>query len=450
MALSSLVFIFIFLPLSLLLYHLVPQRGRQILLAILSLLFYAFGSPKYLAVLLLSIAFNYGTGIEIEKWGVAGNFFLKRFAMIFGVTVNIVLLGLFKYSSLGLPIGISFFTFSAISYLLDVYWEKAGAEYDPVQLILYIAFFPKVTSGPIVQYRDFKEQLRTRTTAAFDLREGMSLFLYGLFKKVILADTLGKAFGEVTALSSMAGGSAWLGMIFYSLQLYFDFDGYSDMAIGLSRMFGFRFEKNFDYPYLSTGISEFWRRWHISLGAWFRNYVYIPLGGNRCSVLKQIRNLMIVWALTGIWHGSTLNFLVWGLYHGLFVLLERFVLKDALEKIPDGIRVFLTDFIAFFGWIFFFSPSLMGAFRYIGRMFGMDGVGFWNGTTTFILKEYALILILSVLFCGPVMKNLHDKLAYVRGGAWKTASVVLHGLLFLLCVAGLVSATYTSFLYFRF
>ena len=450
MTFGSLLFLFIFLPITLLLYNVVPERYKLLLLAVMSILFYSWGSPTQLLVLVLSMAFNYTAGIEIDRYLAKDKQGVARIAMFAAIIVDVAVLAIFKYTTLTMPIGISFYTFSIISYLVDVCREDAPAEDSPLKFILYVSFFPKITSGPIVRYCDFKAQLEDLNVSRNALGEGMNLFLIGLFKKVLIADTLGSAFGQVTGLGRMAAATAWMGMIFYGLQLYFDFSGYSDMAIGLARIFGFRFEKNFDYPYLSTSISEFWRRWHISLGAWFRNYVYIPLGGNRCTPIRQAGNLMAVWVLTGIWHGSTWNYLVWGLYHGVFVLLEKFALKNILPKIPTGIRIFVTDLIAFLGWVFFFSPSLESALQYFGKMFGADGVGFWDQTTSFFLRERILLLIVAALLCSPTVKNFHDSTVYRKGGAAKTVSVALYVALFVICVAGLVSATYTSFLYVQF
>ena len=450
MTFSSLLFLFIFMPVSLLMYHLVPARLKMAILLALSLCFYAWGSPRSLILLLLSILFNYAAGLQIDTFLQMGRESMVRISTILTVVVDLAVLCFFKYVTGTLPIGISFYTFSVLSYIFDVYRENARAEQNPVYMAVYVAFFPKVISGPIVRFCDFQEQLYDLRLSRSDLMTGLNLFLMGLFKKVLIADALGKAFGNVTSLTVMAGGTAWLGMIFYSLQLYFDFSGYSDMAIGLSRMLGFRFEKNFNYPYLSTSISEFWRRWHISLGAWFREYVYIPMGGNRCSALMQARNLLTVWVLTGIWHGSTLNFLVWGLYHGAFVMLERFVIKKRLETVPAVVRILITDFLAFIGWVFFFSPSLGGAVHYLGQMVCMDGVGFWNRTTSFLLKENVLLLLAALLLSTPFVKNIHDHLAFRKGGIFRAVSVGIYVLLFFLCVAELVSATYTSFLYFKF
>ncbi len=450
MALSSLTCIFIFLPVTVLLYRVVPVRLRMGLLLAASLLFYAWGSPKHLLFLLLTIAFDYFAALELDDLIARRRVKSARNALFLAAGVHIAALCVFKYTSLSLPIGISFYTFSAMSWLIDVYRGDARAEINPLYPALYIAFFPKVTSGPIVRWSDMEAVMKEPVVTVDDTGKGIRLFFMGLFKKVLIADSLGRAFAAVCALPQMAAMTAIFGMIFYSLQLYFDFSGYSDMAIGLARLFGFRFGENFHYPYLSGSVAEFWRRWHITLGAWFRDYVYIPLGGNRRGVQAQLRNLLIVWALTGIWHGSTLNFLFWGLYHGAFIILERFVLKGRQEALPPPVRVLLTDIIVFVGWVFFFSPSLGSAFVYVGKMFGLDGIGFWNGMTTFLLKENALLLLTSIILCGPWIKNLHDSLVYREGGAWRIASNIAFAVLTVFSVAALVSATYTSFLYFQF
>ncbi|MDO4615237.1 MAG: MBOAT family O-acyltransferase [Lachnospiraceae bacterium] len=449
MTLSSLSFVFLFLPVFCLIYYLVPRRAGIVILFLGSLLFYAWGNPKNLLILLFVTLFNYGAGLEIAalKKGRRSTFL----AMTTAVVGNIAVLAVYKYSSLSMPIGISFYIFSAISYLADVQMGKAKEESNPLYLAVYIAFFPKVTSGPIVRFSEMREQIRNPRISAPAAAAGLELFLVGLFKKILIADTLGAAFSSITGLGEMAAASAWLGMIFYSLQLYFDFSGYSDMAIGLARMLGFRFEKNFDYPYCSGNISEFWRRWHISLGAWFREYVYIPLGGNRCSAARQLVNLMAVWALTGIWHGSTFNFLFWGLYHGCLVLLDKFVLGNIFRAIPKWIAALITDLAVFIGWVFFFSPSLGSAFGYLGKMLGGDRLGFWNSGTSFILGQNLLLLILAVVLCTPLLRKLHDRLVFrIHPKGIFVLSFVCYGVLFVLSVAGMVSSTYSTFLYFQF
>ncbi len=450
MTFSSLTFVFIFLPVILLLVRFIPGRGKLVVMFLSGLVFYAWGNPKMLLLLLLSIALHYITGLELDYFDNAGNILARKIVMVVTVLIDVAVLSLFKYTSLPFPVGLSFYTFSELSYLFDVYRDKAPAARNPFTLALYVSFFPKVTSGPIVQYAGFEKQLRELHIEENDLGAGLFLFGTGLMKKVLLADALGAAFSQITALPAMAGATAWLGAIFYSLQLYFDFSGYSDMAIGISRCFGFRFEKNFDHPYMSKNIAEFWRRWHISLGAWFRDYVYIPLGGNRVPALAQLRNLLVVWLLTGIWHGSNWNFVLWGLYHGAFVILERFVIKKNLDFLPGFVRILITDFIAVIGWVFFFSPSMGSALGYLGQMFGADKLGFFNHETWFFLKQNLLLLIVSIVLCGPLVSKLHDRVLYERWGHGRKIMIGIYAAAFVLCLAAMVSATYSSFLYFQF
>ena len=450
MTFSSLTFIFLFLPAALILFFLVPRSLKNLILVLVSLLFYAWGSPKYMILILLSILFHFAAGMEIQSFLEEKNQTMARISVLTGVFVDVFVLCYFKYSSLSFPIGLSFYTFSALSYLLDVYRKRAAAESNLLHVALYICFFPKVTSGPIVQYRDMREQIRDRKITMSGVINGATGFVIGLFKKVLIADNLGAAYASIMKLSSMASATAWLGMIFYSLQLYFDFSGYSDMAIGISSMFGFRFEKNFNYPYMSEGISDFWRRWHISLGAWFREYVYFPLGGSRCSVPLQIRNAMVVWALTGIWHGSTLNFLFWGLYHGVLQMIERYITGEYMKKLPKAVYILITDILVCIGWVFFFSPSLSGAFGYLGKMFGGDHLGIFNATTGFFLRQNLLLLLLAAACSTPFIYRLHIYLAFEKSDIGKYISVAFWIGLCVLCIAGIIGATNTTFLYFQF
>ena len=454
MTFSTLSFIFVFLPISLLVYHLIPSGKsiwRKAALLLFSVLFYVWGDAPSLVVLLLSVLFNYLSGQEIRMLSAdARDGMRRKAAVITAVVVDVAVLGIFKYSRLTLPVGISFYTFSALSYIFDIYYGRVKDDGDLLDEMLYILFFPKLISGPIMQYKDFREQLAQQTAKNRYFTSGMHRFIIGLFKKVLLADNLSTAFHQISSLHQMAGLTAWLGMIFYSLELYFDFSGYYDMAIGLAEMFGFRMEKNFDYPYLSDGVTDFWRRWHISLGRWFRDYVYIPMGGNRCSREKQFRNLAVVWILTGLWHGNTLNFLFWGIYHGFFVILEKFAIGQKRLSIPKWVRVFLTDLIAFIGWIFFFTPSIGAAFRYIGQMFGADGLGFANRASAYYLTSNLVLLIVAVICCGPLLTRLHDALVYRGSKNAMYVSVALHVGLLLFCIANMVGATYSTFLYFRF
>ena len=469
MSFSTLFFLFVFLPVSLILYYVFPKKLRNIPLVVLSLVFYAWGNPVYLILLLLSMAFNYVSGLQIAGYKEAGRTGFARAAMIIAVAANLLLLGYFKYFAflletlnlipglnlsapeLSLPLGLSFYTFTVLSYILDVYMDRAPVQKNVLSYAVYATFFPKIISGPIVQYRDMAEQIEAeRETPPAKIASGMNLFLVGLFKKVLLADNLGTVFGAVSGLETMSVGTAWLGMVLYSLQLYFDFSGYSDMAIGLSKMLGFDLDKNFDYPYRALNITDFWRRWHISLGAWFREYVYIPLGGSRCSKPKIFRNLLIVWLLTGLWHGASWSFIAWGLWHGAFAMLERFVIKDKLDKVPAPIRIFGTCLIAFLGWVMFFSGSLSNMVHYFGQMFGAGHLGLIDSGFRYYFGSSWLLILAAVIGSGPLVRRLHQNLTYRRGGAAVYISAALYILLLVLCIASMVSSTYTSFLYFQF
>ncbi len=469
MAFNDISFLFLFFPAILLLHTLIPMGGKNILLLLGSLVFFSWGTPEYLFLLILIILFNYLSGLQMAAQKEAGKDAAKKRTLISAVVVNLLLLGFFKYwgflldninallgtsfsaRPLPMPIGVSFFTFSILSYLYDVYRDKAPAAKNPVQFSLYVTFFPKLVSGPIVQYAAMEEQLHSRRLSRARFGRGAQLFLIGLSKKVLLANTLGTTFYALTALPSNAISvvSAWLGAITYALMLYFDFSGYSDMAIGLASMFGFHFEKNFDYPYISGSITEFWRRWHISLGSWFRDYVYIPLGGNRVSKAKNIRNLLVVWFLTGIWHGASWNFIFWGLYYGLLLLLEKFVLKDVLEKIPGFVKHIVTLLLILIGWVFFFSPSLGSAFGWLGKMFGIGASGFVDGNARYYLSGSIMTILISVIAAVPFCSKLGNNL--LRGSKTPVyLSVVWSAVLLMLCIAGMMVNTYSSFLYFQF
>ena len=449
LTLNSLVFIFLFLPVSYLLCRFVRGTAGNIILVLLSIIFYSWGNPVYSVLLILSVVLTWAGGLTVaglkkdwaDRWALI--------ALIVNAGILTAVLAAFKYiGTAGLPVGISFYTFSALSYLFDVYRDEEEPVGNPLDLALYIMLFTKILSGPIVRYKDMKPQLNHHPMTRESSLAGLEMFLTGLFKKVLLADVLGKGFSEITA-GRLTVGTAWLGVLFYGLQLYFDFSGYSDMAIGLSRMFGFRIEKNFDYPYLSTSISEFWRRWHISLGMWFRNYVYIPLGGNRCSTLMQVRNLAAVWILTGIWHGSTWNYVLWGIWHGSFVILEKFLLGKE-RKLPAPVGLLITDLIALTGWIFFFTPTAGKAFGWFGALIGIGTAGVWKAGMGFVLRNYLLTLVIAIIACTPFLRNLHERLTF-RGRAWRVwISAAMYGILFLFSIASILGSTYTTFLYAQF
>lgn len=469
MAFNDISFLFVFFPLALLAHKLMPMPGKNVVLLVVSLLFFAWGSPEYVLLLILSIVFNYFTGLQMHKQKEEKDEKGLRFTLWSAVAVNLLLLGFFKYwgfvieninallrvqipvRQLSMPLGISFFTFSILSYLFDVYRDKAPAQKNILDFSLFVSFFPKLVSGPIVQYADFASQLHQRKCTDAKFGSGCRLFLIGLAKKVLLSNTLGTTFYAVTALpdDGVSVVTAWLGAISYSLMLYFDFSGYSDMAIGLAQMFGFQFEKNFDYPYMSTSITEFWRRWHISLGAWFRDYVYIPLGGSRGGDKTTVRNLLIVWALTGIWHGANWNFIFWGLYYGGLLLLEKFVLKDILAKIPNLFRIIGTVILVVIGWVFFFSPSLGSAFLWLGKMFGIGAAGFLDATARYYFAGSWIILLISAVSAYPIGARLGSNVYRSRKNA-VALSVLWFAVLLLLCLAGMMSSTYSSFLYFQF
>ena len=468
MAFSTIPFLFAFLPAALILYRIVPARARAVVLIILSLVFYAWGDVRHLPVLLFSIAFNYFAGMELGLLKQKNAARAARSAMILAVGVNLFLLGYYKYAGFfsdslahlvgretsataaPLPIGISFFTFSAISYILDIYMERARFSRNFIQVAAYICMFPKLISGPIVQYKDMKGRFIAPKMTMSNFLAGTQKFVVGLFKKVLLADALGVAFANIQALDGMAAATAWLGMIFYGLQLFFDFSGYSDMAIGLAQILGFPISRNFDYPYISDSIGDFWRRWHISLGSWFREYVYIPLGGNRCSVSRQILNLLVVWLLTGLWHGAAWTFVFWGLWHGILIILERFILKNAAARIPQAARTAVTVLLVFIGWVFFFSPSMGSAFSWLGQMFGAAGMGVWNGTTGYFLRTNLITLIAAIICCGPNLGRTVTNLSYQKGRFGVIISVAVYIVLFLCCISYIVGSSYNSFLYFQF
>ena len=469
MAFNELGFLFIFFPIALLLYHIMPKVCKNAILVILSLVFFAWGSMKYLLLLVLSMAFNYLTGLQIESLKEQDRQKQAKWVLISAVAANLLLLGFFKYwgflleningifgssfssSVNSMPLGVSFFTFSILSFLFDVYRDKANAPRNPLDFALFVSFFPKLVSGPIVSYTEFAGQLRERKVNMAKFGSGSRLFLIGLAKKVLLSNILGNTFNAVSALpfDQVSTVTAWVGALAYTLMLYFDFSGYSDMAIGLAKMFGFEFQKNFDYPYMAHSITDFWRRWHISLGAWFREYLYFPLGGSRVEKWKIIRNLLIVWLCTGIWHGANWTFIVWGLYHGLLQLIEKFVLKKVLDKTPKAVTIPLTFLAVLIGWVFFFAPNLSYAFTWLGRMFGAGGT-LIDATAKYYLAGSWPVLLIAMIGAYPLPARLGGSL-YRQRRAWPmVVGVAWFALLLILCIAGMTSSTYSSFLYFQF
>ena len=464
MVFSSLLFMFVYLPVVLAVYYLVPRRWRNLWLFIVNLVFYAWGEPVYVLLMLFSICINYATGILVERHRDRRK--KAKAILIADIVVNLAMLGFFKYYNLfaatlsaipglripkldlALPIGISFYTFQTMSYPIDVYRGDAAVQRSFISFGTFVALFPQLIAGPIVRYKDIADQLGFRAGNIDQFASGVRRFTVGLAKKVLLANNIGMLWDLIKARSApeLTVLGAWMGILAFSMQIYFDFSGYSDMAIGLGRMLGFEFLENFNYPYISKSITEFWRRWHISLGTWFRDYVYIPLGGNRRGTGRQFLNLLIVWALTGFWHGANWTFLCWGLYYALFLMLEKAFLLKKLEKLPALGTVYAL-LVVICGWVLFDLPGLADAGRYYAAMFGGAGGGLASAADLFYLKNYALTLCVGVLACLPCWKTLYARLA-PRPKAVLTPVLLAAALV--LSTAYLVAGTYNPFLYFIF
>ena len=410
MVFSSLLFLFRFFPAALLVYYIVPRSLRNLVLFLFSLIFYAWGEPVYILLMLVSILISYTGGILIAVCRRKEKMQAAKITLFLSCAASLSLLGFFKYADfaititnrlfgtgigllhMALPIGISFYTFQTMSYTIDVYRGEAEVQKNPVSYGAYVTMFPQLIAGPIVQYKTIDAQLRTRRESAAQFAEGVHRFMIGLGKKVLLANNAGALWDTIQTMNcaDVPMLTAWMGLAAYTFQIYFDFSGYSDMAIGLGHMFGFRFLENFDYPYISQSITEFWRRWHISLGTWFREYIYIPLGGNRVGVWRHVRNILIVWLLTGIWHGASWNFILWGLYYGLLLLAEKYILGRHLEKIPSVFRHIYCMFFVMLGWNLFAFDDLMRGIAFIKALFGVYGL--INRETIYLLYNNLFIL----------------------------------------------------------
>ena len=445
-----------------LIYYLVPGKLRNLILFLGSLVFYAWGEPVYVILMLFSSIFNYYMGAELERLYYDEK--RQKLNLVFAVIVNLGILVFFKYygfllntiggitglhiphPELSLPIGLSFYTFRNLSYLFDVYLSKISAQHNFLTFATSSSMCPYTSAGPIVRYTDIQEQLNRRSINITRFGMGAELFIKGLAKKVILADNLSALYAGICGTSRMSVLTAWIGIFAYTMQLYFDFSGYSDMAIGLGKMLGFDFKKNFDYPYISTSVSEFWRRWHISLGSWFRDYTYIPLGGNRVSTLKHVRNILVVWALTGLWHGASWNFVLWGVYYGLFLLLEKFVLASLLERLPQWLRIAYTMFVVMIGWVFFSQTDFSALGTYLGTLFGIGAAGFADSTALYYLKTGFILFVVSILACRPGLYQQFKRLLQRR----PMTAVLVNFILLALSIAYMVYNSYTPFLYAKF
>ncbi|WP_053360611.1 MBOAT family protein [Bacillus sp. FJAT-27251] len=473
MLFSSTIFLFAFLPIVLALYFLVRPAFKNVILLSASLFFYAWGEPRYTIVMLLSIVMNYVFALIVDAKREHGT--AVKWIMGMMVVANLTLLGVFKYSNfivdninsllgttiqipeIPLPIGISFFTFQAMSYVIDVYRRDGRVQKNPLNMALYISLFPQLIAGPIVRYQTVADQITKRKESLSKFAEGARRFIIGLAKKMFLANNCGLIADQIFAQNpgDLSTALSWIGILAYSLQIYFDFSGYSDMAIGLGKMFGFDFLENFNYPYISRSATEFWRRWHISLGSWFRDYVYIPLGGNRKGQFATYRNLFIVWFATGLWHGANWTFIAWGLYYGILIMLEKAFLLKWIGKLPAFIQHAYLLLLAMIGWVFFRSETFTYAFDYIKTMFGLNGQGLWDEQAAYYFSEHGVILLLGMVGSVPLVKMLlawtasegsNKAISTVKG----LTSTLFYAAVFVLAVVYVVSTTFNPFIYFRF
>ena len=466
MVFSSLLFLTLFLPVTIALYYALPEKAKNVLLLIVSLVFYAWGEPVYVFLMLITTLYIWYFGLLIEKSNEQKKNLLARVLLILCLVFSLGTLAYYKYADFilenialvipirntapALPIGISFYTFQALSYAIDVYRGNVKAQRSWVNFAMYISLFPQLIAGPIVRYADIEHQLVRRKHSCKNIYLGIRRFTVGLCKKVLFANQIGLLWDTLSASSNLSVLGAWLGAVAFALQIYFDFSAYSDMAIGLGKMFGFDFTENFLYPYQSNSITDFWRRWHITLGTWFREYVYIPLGGNRKGKLRLLLNLFIVWSLTGLWHGADWQFLLWGIYYFLFLTLEKVFLLKRMERWPTILRRIYTLFIVVVGWVMFTCTDLTSAGTFYKAMFGI-GVPLFDKTAIFLLSGNALLLL--VLFVGVTAlpkRALTTIRKYLRPAHFEVCIYVCCILLLWLCIAFLVADTYNPFLYFRF
>lgn len=464
MVFSDSVFLFMFLPLTLAVYYAVPFAFKNTVLFLTGLLFYAWGEPVYVLIMLLSTAIDYCAGRLMDRFD--SNKKIRKATLLVSVVMNLSLLGIFKYGSffigsvngifgsaipdpgLPLPIGISFFTFQSMSYTIDLYRRNIKVQKNFIDFAAFVTMFPQIVAGPIIRYEDVSAQLACRRIDLSSMSDGITRFVCGMCKKVLIANSIGALWTDVKAqdYASMPAATAWLGIAAFTLQIYFDFSGYSDMAIGLGKMLGFDFPENFRYPYNSKSVAEFWRRWHITLGDWFKNYVYFPLGGSRGSTAATIRNTLIVWLLTGLWHGASWNFILWGLYYGVLIILEKFVFRRLLERTPSALRHILTMLAVVFGWVIFEITSPASELEFVKAMLGFGG-SFANSFTLNALHNYAVTFIAAIAISTGIPLKICKKLPEKRAD---TLSLVGEAAGMTACIACLVDSGYNPFLYFNF
>jgi alginate O-acetyltransferase complex protein AlgI len=469
MVFSTFEFLFFFLPITLLIYYLIPSRMRNAVLLVMSLLFYAWGEPKYILIMLFSTVFDYCNGRLLERFDSRER--LRKLILIISVTVNLGILCFFKYTDFlietvndvaslslpvlkqALPIGISFYTFQTLSYTIDVYRRRVAVQHNILDFGMYICLFPQLIAGPIVRYADIESEIKNRSVNVGDVWSGLLRFTVGLGKKVLLGNQIGALWEEISSsYTSLPALSAWLGALAFAFQIYFDFSGYSDMAIGLGHMFGFSFPENFNYPYQAESITDFWRRWHMTLSTWFREYLYIPLGGNRKGILMQIRNLFFVWLLTGLWHGAGWNFVLWGLYYFVLLTAEKLFMLKFLKKAPRFARHIYTVLLVLFGWVLFACDDLSMLKGYIGAMLGF-GSGAASSMSVYYLITYAILFIVSIIGSTELPRRFIIKCANRASLSVKATFAV--EAVFIILILGLsivfiAADSYNPFLYFRF
>lgn len=463
MVFSSLMFMFVFLPIVLLIYFALPKKFRNFFLLIADLFFYGWGEPILVLLMIFSIVINWIAGLLIGK---TESQKIKKLILILSVIIDLGMLGYFKYAGfitntlklafpgitpieVPLPIGISFYTFQIMSYTIDVYRGDTEVQKNIVSFGTYVSLFPQLIAGPIVRYSDVDKQLGNRNENPTQFARGVRLFMLGLVRKVLFANSMGLLWDTMREMKGAGALASWIGIIAYSLQIYYDFSGYSSMARGLGNMLGFEFLKNFDYPYISKSITEFWRRWHISLGTWFREYVYIPLGGNRKGKARQILNLLIVWALTGIWHGASWNFMLWGVYFGVILIIEKLFLLKVLDKLPRAISHIYSLLLIVFGWCIFYFSEDVGGFKALAEFIPtLFTGGFVSSDALHEIIAFLPALIAAMVCSTPIIRKIYDRLSTKKGfGAMEIVAIVV---LLILCTASLVSADYNPFLYFKF
>lgn len=468
MVFSSLPFLFIFMPITFILYYIVKgNKAKNIILMIASLIFYAWGEPIYIILMIITSLVNYLSGIIMEKY-----LRKRKITLITTISISLFLLGFYKYGNFfieninklfslslkkqnfPLPIGISFYTFQAISYSVDVYRKEVPKEKNFLRFLTYISMFPQLIAGPIVRYQTIQEELQNRKVTFQEVTEGFLRFIKGLGKKVILANNIGLLWDQLRITETPTMMGCWLGIIAFALQIYFDFSGYSDMGIGMGKMLGFNFLENFNDPYMATSITDFWRRWHISLSTFFKDYVYIPLGGNRKGKFKHVRNILIVWLLTGFWHGAAWNFLWWGLYYGILLLIEKFFLKKYLDKLPNMFKHIYALFFILIGWCIFAFDDTKQLLTYLGNMFGQNSVSLINQETLYYLINNKTLLLIGIICSTPLIKNISYQLGKKKNNRTQRISflitLVTYTLIFIISVSYLVDSAYNPFLYFRF